>query len=207
MQFRFGPFLSACFAALVLAASLSAKADEFIQNGNFATGDLTDWTIVNNPGYLGVSPCYGTPTSNCAYMGSVIIGDYDSIAQTFATTPGATYNVSFAVANDSGAPGESDFKALWDGTPIQDVSGATSFDLTTYNLTETGTGSDTLTLEGYQVPAYYYVTDVSVSTASSPVPEPSGLWLVGTGLACLAFFSRRLARAPRGHRAAQLQVS
>jgi hypothetical protein len=72
------------------------------------------------------------------------------------------------------------FTASWDGV-TEYIAPTTAFGYTHVQFTALGAGSDTLTFASYQVPAFYYLDDVSALPAS-PTPEPSSILLFGTGL-------------------------
>jgi hypothetical protein len=82
-----------------------------------------------------------------------------------------------------------------DGTTVQAVNGGPSAPASGYTLETfgfTGSGSDTLTITGNTSPAEWYVDDIVVAgTATTAVPEPAIITLLGFGLAALALMRRR----------------
>ena len=80
---------------LGLGITQSARAN-LITNGDFETHDFTGWTLTPAQigsffGVLQVPPAHDTFG---AFFGATDV-DFDSISQTFVTTPGAFYDLSF----------------------------------------------------------------------------------------------------------------
>lgn len=143
---------------------LTTASSNLLLNGNFASGTLgttnvTDWTYANIYGasFGGVleSDC-GVGGSNCWYDGAVQA--YDAISQTITTTPGDIYQISFNL-NGGGC----------------DTAACLYSDLST-NGDVSDTGGN-----GIDVLAY---AQAGLPPAGT-VPEPSSLWMLGTGLAGL----------------------
>jgi hypothetical protein len=187
-------------------------------NPSFETGDLTGWIL--NAGTTGGDSvvCTGTPFFGGASEGGCAIqlngGETTPDAvleQSFATTTGTTYVLSFDIGNyaQSGDPGDSEvlIEVLNNGTDIlagfpttaQDLSGAgtptgpmTISDFENFTAIFEATGSSTL----------LRITDQSNNGGSSfdtmldnfsvtAIPVPAAFWLFGSGLLGLVGIARR----------------
>jgi hypothetical protein len=90
---------------------VSSPGTELVVNGGFETGDFTGWTIVGQQGlYAAGRVASGTPgtSTHNSYSGSFYyydgaVGGVDGISQSFATTVGEDYTLSFELANDGGS--------------------------------------------------------------------------------------------------------
>src|SRR5207249_4680252 len=80
---------------LVIATASLTSAD-LIVNGDFETGDLTGWTFTPAASgtFLGVVTLPPPDSTFGARFGATSTF-FDSLSQTFATTPGELYDVSF----------------------------------------------------------------------------------------------------------------
>jgi MYXO-CTERM domain-containing protein len=206
----FGGLIAALLGLLSISAG-NARAQNIVLNGDFATGDLTDWTGLNPPSVshtgLSIDLAVGFPAVN----------NLQFISQSLSTTAGATYNLSFALAVDYGAPnemlanvggtlGDSPDGVAGSGLPDYISGGTNLIDLvnlpgvaftpvfTTYSASFiAGPGSTTnLSFAGYNNPSISWLSDISV-TQTSPVsaPEPSTWAIMLGGLGLLAFWRTR----------------
>jgi len=195
-----GIFRGALATLVVLALSGVGHAN-LLTNGDFATGDLTTWSpsgdvlAIPESAYNG---CCGTindtPGAYVASFGAGNKPDNGVLSQSFPTTVGVGYVVSFdygavdfslpqsmnvsivSGANTLGeglaATGTNDFDTLFTLYSYNFTAGAT-----TTTLTFTDTSSVTDNVDGL-------LEQVSADTApTGEVPEPSSFALLGVGLA------------------------
>jgi len=106
---------------LVIATAGPASANLLV-NGDFQTGDFTGWTTTAaaTGSNFGVTTLPPSPDGTLGAFFSATGSDFDSIKQTFVTTPGAFYDVSFfyqPVNNDPGN-GDNGFRALFNGVEL-----------------------------------------------------------------------------------------
>jgi hypothetical protein len=191
----FAAILFALLTPAALHADRCTSASNLVQNCSFSTGDTTGWTVTNaaDQSDYGIDG-YGYNGDSEAYFGAEG-NEYDILSQTLSTTSGATYTLSFWLddAEGDGANSGTDFQALWDGSSVLDQYTTTNeWTEYTFTVTASSSGSDTLTLEGYNSSSYYNLSDVSVTQdANTVTPEPSSFLLLGTGLAGIAGMLKR----------------
>lgn len=158
-------------------------------NGGFERGDLTGWTTLAAAGN-GVGG--GGRTGFGEYNSFSGEGpDTDIIAQSIATIPGRTYDVTFYLAGGAFLDPEfnpdnvtdQNFRALWDGTEFFNETGREyhDYEKQSFALTATGTSS-TLSFSSWSRFGFWQLDDVSV-TAAAPEPPALGFMAVGIGLA------------------------
>ena len=172
---------------LLVATARSTSADNLIINGDFETDDFTGWTTTpaatgSNFGVTTLPPAHDTLG---AFFGATA-ADVDSISQTFATTPGAFYTLTFFYQVGNPTPPQlanNYFNVLFNGVspdtflfPQSDVNpGFGTFTFT--NLQATGTMT-TLEFQSRNAASVFggfdYVDDVSVTAA--PCPQTQGYW-------------------------------
>jgi hypothetical protein len=190
-------------ANLVANSGFSGASGTTVSSGIVQLGALPSWTFTPssvpptdvNGTYLLINSNDGVGGACCsADFGAVgstngTLSTYDEISQVITTTPGQQYDLSFYLQDDGGTPG--DFQVEWDGLYADYPATTNGYDFVEYNYDVTGTGSDTLSFYGYDDGTYLELSDPSVT----PVPEPSSIFMVLSGLAGLGEMVRRKVRA------------
>jgi hypothetical protein len=177
------PFRTGIFViAVLLIATARPTSANLIVNGDFETGDFTGWTVTPAPSdsniFVSLGP--GPDTTFGAFFGA-FGSDFDSISQTFATTPGAFYTLSFfyQVTNlGMPIPADNGFDVLWNGVSIggglfPQFNVNPGFISPTFTLQATS-ALTTLEFDGRNAPSFDFLDNVSVTAA--PCPQSQGYW-------------------------------
>ncbi len=190
-----------CVCGILVGLATNSNAlDSILVNGSFENyggpgnsnigAGLNGWTIGNAGGIdivfsTGVVPAYwkaadGDVSISLSYFGP------DSVTQTVATTPGASYHLKFAMAAEVyGGPATRTMDVLWNNSVIASPSfqytgqGPENMGWLDFNFDVVGTGNDTLRFLATSAGPYGPTLD-NVSLVM--VPEPTIASLVALGL-------------------------
>jgi hypothetical protein len=193
--------LGAAMPTFAASSICGAVSDNLILNCGFETGDFTDWTVTPAATSPDLEVTLNIPNSGThdARFGAGG-GENDLLDQTFATTEGDSYTVSFYVDSGAGVSATGQFIANWDGSNILTLTGANgtgtgpdTAGYEFYTFTETASsGSSDLEFGGNTKNAYYHLDDVVVTqNATSAVPEPSSISFAVMGLFGVLLVGRR----------------
>ena len=164
-----------------LVVTLNAPVN-LVANGNFATGDFTDWTLGGNDddGQIVIDTNAEGGSIYAAGMGSM--GANGTLSQTIATTPGETYTLSFWLQNE--ASGTNDFKAIWNGQTLLSLTNATQSGYTEYTYTVTATSSTTtLEFSAANGPSQWDLDNISLTANGTSTTTPPAAPVISTGVA------------------------
>ena len=196
---------SLCVATLLCSGVWTTNAQNILVNPGFeltapnSSGNMAPgWTNVDSPpnpfpfSGVGSDAAFAHSGTNYAFLGAS--PSFGSLSQSFSTTIGRAYTLSFFLANDSGVPPNA-FQVLFGGVTLLNLASAPQFGYTEFSysgLIASGT-STTLEFRYMHQDDFFRLDDVTVAA----VPELSStLWLAFPTLAglCLLHFSRSKGR-------------
>ena len=188
----------AAMAMLSIGVQVGTASADLV-NGGFETGDFTGWTLTNvdlNNDFVMVVTNSGNPSSPPnpgsyeAMLGKT--GSIGTISQTFATTSGQEYKVSFWLASDGlNTANTNVFQAQWNGVaqnlnPVLNANLSSPY--TQYQFTATASDtSSTIAFNFQNDPSVFHLDNVDATAT----PIPAAAWLLGSGLMGLVGMRRR----------------
>jgi hypothetical protein len=194
---------TACTAALLTCASVSAAPIQLVKNGSFeangvASGSWTvrsslqDWTV----GALGAE--VRNNVAGAASLGSNYL-ELDStgnswISQSIATAAGALYTISFDYSpREFVTSGSNGIEVLWGGKSYGIFTGTGGSGNQWHKYSFSGIGASASTVLQFRAVGTSDGVGGSLDNVSvtADVPEPGSLAIIGLGLAMLGLTLRR----------------
>jgi len=164
-----------------LVIPVSLYAANLVANGDFETGDFSQWdgygnftpdTLISTRSRYVHSGSYG--------MQSGPVGSLFYLSQTLSTTPGTTYLFSFWLDSPDGAT-PNEFLVSWDGTTLLDKTNLAAIGWTNIQFTVTATGTSTDIQFGFRGDNTYFGLD-DISVARNVQPASMGISSSGANL-------------------------
>jgi hypothetical protein len=168
-----------------------ARANSIL-NGGFEDPAFSDWAVEQAASGSALFEGGSAHTGHSAAWFGAVGTIADTISETFATTPGVTYVLTFWVAH-AGAAVSNSFAAFWDGVPVLTLVNAGSFGYTEYTFSEVATDTTTtISFSGRDVLSFFRLDDVNVTET----PEPWTVVLTGLGFLSLLTLAHRTRLRP-----------
>jgi len=217
---------SSSLRALALCASLlaaTAAHANLLSNGSFELGGfvnqgndtmslaagssvITGWTVVTDTtAWIGPTNPFGLAASDGSFF--LDLTNYQTgapfagMSQVIATTPGATYSLSFDLGGSTfwGRPDAITASAAGTSATFTTPLTGTNNDWQHVSMQFTATsGSTTVLLQGVAGRQYIGLDNASVDLVSAPVPEPGTWALMLAGLGVAGAIARRRAERSGG---------
>jgi hypothetical protein len=171
-----GAFLA---IGLLLIATARPSFANLIVNGDFETGTFAGWTTTPAPtgSNFGVGPVPPAHDTLGAFFHATG-PDFDSISQTFVTTPGAFYDLSFFYqVVEPGSPPNNGFRVLFNNVVVfENLNAISGFGTFSFNHLQATGSMTTVEFQGRNVLGSDYLDDVSVTGSTTVCPLPQGYW-------------------------------
>ena len=180
-------FLFVCLGIVSMADREANGGYNLVSNGDFETGDFTDWNYTSKDGFSYVDTGFSQSGSYAAFFGDTQADGGGSISQLLATSSGAGYVFTFWFAGDGDNP--SGFAAIVGGNTVFQLTNPpydTNYNLYTFAFTATST-STLIQFDEYDDVGYINLDNVSVEFAS--VPEPTSIIPLGIGMLTLTGYT------------------
>jgi hypothetical protein len=164
---------------VLLIATARPSFANLIVNGDFETGTFAGWTTIPAPigSNFGVGPVPPAHDTLGAFFGATG-PDFDSISQTFVTTPGAFYDLSFFYqVVEPGSPPNNGFRVLFNNVLVfENLNAISGFGPFTFNHLQATGSTTTVEFQGRNVLGFDYLDDVSVTASAIVCPLGQGYW-------------------------------
>lgn len=192
---------SALAVTALACAFFTSSASAQLVNGGFELGNFNGWTLAeptidpNDPPLSHVGSDAAFAYNGTAHYASLTadIGLTGTLSQTFNTTAGSLYNVSFALANDL-ATGTFSFQLLWNSDVVFNLENTNSFGYTLISVNNlVATGSDTIQFRFRHDDDFFRLDEVTANV----VPEPSTVSFAVLGLGLFGAISYRRSKLRR----------
>ena len=175
--------IGSCFLAIVLLilAAAGPTSANLIVNGDFETGTFAGWTTTPAPvgSFFGVGPVPPAHDTLGAFFAATG-PDFDSISQTFVTTPGAFYDLSFFYqVVEPGSPPDNGMRVLFNGVLVfENLNAISGFGTFTFTQLQATGSTTTVEFQGRNVRNADFIDDVSVISESPTAPcvRGQGYW-------------------------------